>query len=62
MEHVIAGYIPQVWEDMDWLYEGEHGFRLGYSCDSHIIRVCQDISDKLDEATRLDEIIIIDFS
>ena len=25
MEHVIAGYIRQVWEDRDWLYEGQHG-------------------------------------
>jgi len=61
MEHVIAGYIRQVWEDRDWLYEGQHGFRPGYSCESQIITVCQDISDSLDEATRLDA-IIIDFS
>ena len=61
MEHVIAGYIQQVWEDRDWLYEGQHGFRPGYSCESQIITVSQDISDSLDEATRLDA-IIIDFS
>jgi len=61
MEHVIAGYIRQVWEDRDWLYEGQHGFRLRYSCESQIITVCQDISDSLHEATRLDA-IIIDFS
>jgi len=60
IEHVIAGYIRQVWEDRDWLYEGQHGFRLGYSCESQIITVCQDISDTLDEAARL-EAIIIDF-
>jgi len=47
-----------VWEARDWLYEGQHGFRLGYSCKSQIITVCQDISDSLDEATRLDAIII----
>ena len=47
-----------MWDDMDWLYEGQHGFRLGYSCESHIITVCQDISDSLDEATRLDAVII----
>jgi hypothetical protein len=57
MEHVIAGYIRQMWEDMDWLYKGQHGFRLGYSCNSQIIIVCQDISDSLDEATSLDAII-----
>jgi len=37
MEHVIVGYILQVWEDRDWLYEEQHGFRLGYSCKSQII-------------------------
>jgi hypothetical protein len=60
MEHVRAGY-TQVLEDRDWLYEGQHDFRPGYSCESQIITVCQDISDSLDEATRLDA-IIIDFS
>jgi hypothetical protein len=61
MEHVIAGYVRQVWENSDWLYEGQHGFRPGYSCESQIIRVCQDISGSLDEAARL-VAIIIDFS
>jgi hypothetical protein len=61
VEHVIAGYIRQVWEDKDWLYEGQHGFRPGYSCEIQIITVCQDISDSLDEAARLD-VIIINFS
>jgi hypothetical protein len=57
MEHVIAGYI-QMWEDRDWLYERQHGFRPGYSRESQIITVCQDISASLDEAARLDTIII----
>jgi len=61
MEHVIIEYIRKVWDDSDWLYEGQHGFRTGYSCESQIITVCQDISDVLDEATRLGA-IIIDFS
>jgi hypothetical protein len=61
MEHVIAGYIRQVWENSDRLYEGQHGFRPGYSCESQIITVSQDISDALDEGARLDA-IIIDFS
>jgi len=61
VEHVIAGYIRQVWEDRDWLCEGQHGFRPGYSYESQIITVCQDTSDSLDEAARLDT-IIIDFS
>jgi len=34
MEHITASYLRQVWEKKDWLYEGQHGFRLGYSCES----------------------------
>jgi hypothetical protein len=43
MEHVIASYLRQVWDKNDWLYEGQHGFRLGYSCESQVIMVCQDL-------------------
>jgi hypothetical protein len=46
---------------MDWLFEGQHGFRLGYSCESQVITVCQDIADSLDNGGRIDA-IIIDFS
>jgi hypothetical protein len=31
---------------------------MGYSCERQIITVCQDISDSLDEAVRLDVIIL----
>jgi hypothetical protein len=48
MEHVIAGYIIQVWEENDWLFEGQHGFRPRYSCETQIITVFQDIADALD--------------
>jgi hypothetical protein len=58
MEHVIADYMQQVRGDRDWLYEGQHGFRPGYLCESQLITVCQDISDSLDETARLDTIII----
>ena len=61
MEHVIAGYLRQVWEINGWLYEGQHGFRSGYSCESQVVTVCQDIADSLDEGVRTDA-IIIDFS
>jgi hypothetical protein len=58
MENVIASYLRQVWDKNDWLYEGQHGFRTGYSCESQVITVCQ---DSLDNGQRID-IIIIDFS
>ena len=61
LEHVIAGYLRQVWDKNDWLYEGQHGFRPGYSCKNQVITVCQDITDSLDEGVGIDA-IIIDFS
>ena len=61
MEHGIAGYLKQVWEMSGWLYEGQHGFRPGYSCESQVVTVCQDIADSLEEGVRTDA-IIIDFS
>jgi len=45
MEHVIASYLRQVWDKSDWLYEGQHVIRPGYSCESQVITVCQDIAD-----------------
>jgi len=61
MEHVIAGYLRQVWEMSGWLYEGQNGFRPEYSCESEVVTVCQDIADSLDMGVRTDA-IIIDFS
>jgi len=61
MDHVIAGYLRQAWEMSGWLYEGQHGFRAGYSCESQVVTVCQDIADSLDEGVRTDA-IIVDFS
>jgi len=61
MEQVIAGYLRQVREMSGWLYEGLHGIRPGYSCESQIVRVCQNIMDSLDEGARTDA-IIKDFS
>ena len=61
LEHVIAGYLRQVWDKNDWLYEGQHGFRPGYSCESQVITIVQNIADSLDEGVVIDA-IIIDFS
>jgi hypothetical protein len=61
MKHVIAGYLRQVWDMSEWLYEGQRGFRQGYSCKSQIVTVCQDVADSLDEDARIDA-IVIDFS
>jgi hypothetical protein len=45
MEHVIAGYLRQVWDMNKWLYEGQTGFTKGYWCERQIITVCKDKAD-----------------
>jgi hypothetical protein len=61
MEHVIASYLRKIFDKKDWLFDGQHGFRPGYSCDSQVITVYQDNADSLDNGSRMDA-IIIDFS
>ena len=43
---------------LGWLYEGQHGFRPGYTRESQLVAFCQDIADSLDEGVRTDAIII----
>ena len=61
LEHVIAGYLRQVWDKNDLLYEEQQWFRPGYSCESQVITVCQGKADSSDEGVGIDA-IIIDFS
>jgi hypothetical protein len=58
LEHDKAGYLKQVWEKDDRLYEGQHGFRPGYSYESQVITLCKDIIDSLEEGVVVDVIII----
>ena len=58
MEQVIALYLRQVCDPNDWLYEGQHRFRPGYSCESQVITVCQDIADNMDNGDSIDAISI----
>jgi len=58
MDHVIASYLMQVWDENDWMYEDQHGFRLVYSCESQVITICQDVADSLDKGDKIDAIIV----
>jgi hypothetical protein len=58
LEHVIARYLRYVCDKNDWVYEGHHEFRPGYSCESQVIIVCQNIADSLEEGVGIDAIII----
>jgi len=57
-EHVIAGYLRQVWDKNDRLCEGHHGFREGYSCEFRVNTVRQYMADALDEVIVIDNIIV----
>jgi hypothetical protein len=61
LEHVVGGYLRHVWDKNDWLNVGQHGFRTGYSFESQVITVSQDIAESLVEGASIDA-IIIDFS
>ena len=58
MEHIIASFLRQAWDKNDWLYEGQHGFRPGYSCESQVIAVYQDTANSLDIGEKIDAIIV----
>jgi hypothetical protein len=58
MEHPIASYLRKIWHKKDWLFDGQHGFRPGYSSESQVITVYQDIADSLDNGSKIDAIII----
>ena len=60
LEHIIAGYLRQVWDMNDWLHERQHGFRPGYSCERQVTTVRKNIKDSLDEGVGID-VIIVDF-
>ena len=58
---LIYSKLLAIWDKNDWLYERQHGFSSGYSCESQDITLSKDIADSLDEGIGIDA-IIIDFS
>ena len=46
-----------MWDKNDWLYEGQHEFREGYSWESQVITVFQHTADSLDNGDKIDCII-----
>ncbi len=61
MEQLITNYIRKEWEDKEWLYQGQHGFRNGFSCESQLVSLLQDLADEIDNGGRVDA-IVIDFA
>lgn len=61
MEHLISGYLREQWVKLSWLNDRQHGFRQGYSCESQMLSLFQDISESLDNGVQVDA-IVIDFA
>jgi len=59
MGHVRTSYLRQVWDKNDWIYEVQHVFRPGYSCERQVITVRLDIADHLDNGDKIDNIIFL---
>jgi hypothetical protein len=57
LKPVISGYLRQVWDRCEWLYEGQHGFRPRYSCESQIGTVFQDYAYSMDKRVRINATI-----
>jgi len=39
LEHVIAEYLREGWDENDWLYVGQHEFIPGFLCEIQVITV-----------------------
>jgi hypothetical protein len=58
MVHAIATYLREIWDMMDWIFQGQQEFRTRFSCESQVITVFQDIADCLDNGDRINAIKI----
>lgn len=53
MERIISDYLQKNWEEKRLIHSNQREFRKGYWCESNLIYVCQDLSDKLIMAVEL---------
>ena len=61
MEKIIAEHIRLFWKENDWLYNRQHGFRSGFSCETQLLGLTQDIAEAMDLREETDA-IVIDFA
>ena len=58
VEKIIADYLWELWESTDWLFNFQHGYRKGHSCETQLLGFCQEIADSMDEGIEVDAIIV----
>ena len=59
-EHLFADYINSCFNKINFIFRGQHGFRAGYSCESQLASLAQEISQAVDERDQID-VIFLDF-
>ncbi len=58
---LLSNSIRNHLDQTEWFFRGQHGFRNGFSCESQIISLTQDLSEVIDLGGRVDA-IVIDFA
>lgn len=58
MEKIIADHIRKYWKENDWLSDRQHGFRSGFSCETQLLGLVQDISETMDFREEIDAVVI----
>ena len=61
LEDLISDYLREQWETLSWFNGRQHGFRQGYSCETQMLSLFQDLNDSLDRGVQVDA-VIIDFA
>ena len=61
MEHIIASNICDHFRNNNILYDLQHGFRDGRSCETQLVQLNNDLAKNLDEGQQTD-LILLDFS
>lgn len=57
-ERVIGDYIKEVISSKKWMSESQHGFRKGYSCETQLLGLVNDVGRALDKGWAVDAVFI----
>jgi hypothetical protein len=57
-ERILSEYIRQILHNSGFLFSGQHGFRKGYSCESQLTSLVQDLQDSIDQGFETDALFL----
>lgn len=58
MEKLVVDYIGDECKEKDWIRSYQHGFRKGYSCESQLVALTQDLADVMDRGGQVDGVAL----